>query len=107
MRYLSLGISPCPNDTALFYGLISGHVPLPGISLRLRIEDVDTLNRLAAICSLDITKISLHAYGHLRQDYVLLRTGAALGAVVVLCWWREIPLRLNACQVCVSQCRAV
>jgi len=79
MRYLSLGISPCPNDTALFYGLISGHVPLPGISLRLRIEDVDTLNRLAAICSLDITKISLHAYGHLRQDYVLLRTGAAVG----------------------------
>lgn len=79
MRYLSLGISPCPNDTAIFYGLISGHVPLPGISLRLRIEDVDTLNRLAAASSLDITKISLNAYGRLRQDYVLLRRGAALG----------------------------
>lgn len=79
MRYLSLGISPCPNDTAIFYGLISGHVSLPGISLRLRIEDVDTLNRLAAASLLDITKISLHAYGHLRQDYVLLRSGAALG----------------------------
>lgn len=79
MRHLSLGISPCPNDTAIFYGLISGHVSVPGISLRLRIEDVATLNRLAATCSLDITKISLHAYGHLREDYVLLRSGAALG----------------------------
>jgi 1,4-dihydroxy-6-naphthoate synthase len=79
MRHLSLGISPCPNDTAIFYGLISGHVSLPGISLRLHIEDVDTLNHLAATCSLDITKVSLYAYGHLRQDYVLLRSGAALG----------------------------
>jgi 1,4-dihydroxy-6-naphthoate synthase len=79
MRSLSLGISPCPNDTAIFYGLLNGHVPLPDLALRLRIEDVATLNRLAAARVLDITKISFHAYGHLRDDYVLLRSGAALG----------------------------
>lgn len=79
MQSLSLGISPCPNDTAVFFGLVSGRVPLDGFKLHPRIEDVSTLNRLAAAGRLDITKISLHAYGHLRREYALLRSGAALG----------------------------
>jgi 1,4-dihydroxy-6-naphthoate synthase len=79
MRSLSLGISPCPNDTSIFFGLISGRIALPGFALDLHIEDVETLNRLAAVSALDVTKVSIHAYAHLRDDYALLRSGAALG----------------------------
>lgn len=79
MEQLTLGYSPCPNDTFIFYGLIHGKVDLPDIKIRERLEDVETLNRLALESVLDLTKISYHALGHLRQDYVLLRSGGALG----------------------------
>ncbi len=79
MKTLSLGYSPCPNDTFIFYALIHGKIPLEGLSIEERLEDVETLNRMAARRELDITKVSFHAYGHLRDHYALLRSGAALG----------------------------
>lgn len=79
MRQLTLGYSPCPNDTFIFYGLIHGQVPCPGISFKERLEDVETLNQLALAEKLDLTKISYHALGHLRDNYCLLRSGGALG----------------------------
>ncbi len=78
-RTLSLGYSPCPNDTFIFYGLVHGRVPTPGVALKERLEDVETLNSLALAGALDLTKISYHALGHLRERYVLLRSGGALG----------------------------
>ena len=79
MQQLSLGYSPCPNDTFIFYGLVHGKVPCPGIKFNEQLEDVETLNQLALKKQLDLTKISYHALGHLREDYVLLRSGGALG----------------------------
>lgn len=79
MRALSLGYSPCPNDTFIFYALSHGRIPLAGLQIRERLEDVETLNTLALDQALDLTKISYHAFGHLRQDYALLRSGSALG----------------------------
>ena len=38
MHVLSLGYSPCPNDTFIFYGLVHGRIPLPGFSFRERLE---------------------------------------------------------------------
>ncbi|MEW6378117.1 MAG: 1,4-dihydroxy-6-naphthoate synthase [bacterium] len=77
---LSLGYSPCPNDTFIFSALVQGKVPLPeGITLRERLEDVETLNRMAFQEKLDISKVSCHAFGHVRNRYVLLRSGFALG----------------------------
>ena len=78
-RTLTLGYSPCPNDTFIFYALVHGKVRVPGISFRERLEDVETLNRLALEGTLDLTKISYHAFGHLRERYALLRSGSALG----------------------------
>ena len=78
-RQLTLGYSPCPNDTYIFYALVHGKVPVPGITFRERLEDVETLNQLALDGTLDITKISYHALGHLRERYALLRSGGALG----------------------------
>ena len=80
MKSLSIGFSPCPNDTYIFCGLVKGHIPLTGWSLQPeRIEDVETLNEWALQGRLDITKLSFHAFGHVLEDYVLLNAGAALG----------------------------
>ena len=79
MKTLSLGYSPCPNDTFIFYALVHKKIPVEGFSFAERLEDVETLNRLASHNELDITKISFHAFAHLRDHYALLRSGGALG----------------------------
>ena len=76
---LTLGFSPCPNDTFMFYPLIHGLVDTAGLSFQERLEDVETLNLLALQGALDITKVSYHALGHIRDEYALLRSGSALG----------------------------
>ncbi|PLY04211.1 MAG: 1,4-dihydroxy-6-naphthoate synthase [Desulfuromonas sp.] len=75
---LTLGYSPCPNDTFIFYALVHGKLDTK-IRVAERLEDVETLNRLALGSVLDLTKISYHALGHLRDEYCLLRSGGALG----------------------------
>ncbi len=80
MKSLSIGFSPCPNDTYIFCGLVKGYIPVSGCSLQSeQLEDVETLNEWALQGRLDITKLSFHAFGHVLQDYVLLKSGAALG----------------------------
>ena len=76
---LSLGFSPCPNDTFMFYPLVRGLVDTAGLTFREQLEDVETLNRLALAGELDVTKVSYHALGHIRDRYALLRSGSALG----------------------------
>src|SRR4051812_6596438 len=78
-RTLTLGYSPCPNDTFIFHALVRGLVGAEGLAFRERLEDVETLNRLAAEGALDVTKVSYGAIPHLVRDYVLLRSGGALG----------------------------
>jgi 1,4-dihydroxy-6-naphthoate synthase len=75
---LTLGYSPCPNDTFIFHALSHGLIKVP-FRLQVRHEDVETLNQLARQRVLDLTKISYHALGHLRDQYCLLRSGGALG----------------------------
>jgi 5,8-dihydroxy-2-naphthoate synthase len=80
MKKLSLGFSPCPNDTYIFCGLVNGEIPLPDWQLQpALLEDVETLNEWAMQGRLDITKLSFHALGQVLDKYVLLESGAALG----------------------------
>jgi 1,4-dihydroxy-6-naphthoate synthase len=76
---LTLGYSPCPNDTFIFHALVHGVVRADGVRFTERLEDVETLNRLAARGELDVTKISYGAAPGLLRNYVLLRSGGALG----------------------------
>lgn len=76
---LTLGFSPCPNDTFIFHALVSGRVEVEGVRFRERLEDVETLNRLALDGELDVTKASYGAIPHLLEHYQLLRSGGALG----------------------------
>ena len=79
MKTLRIGLSPCPNDTFIFHALLEGIVELEGYRLEPVFEDVETLNTLARDGTLEITKISFHAFGHLRNTYQLLDSGSALG----------------------------
>ena len=68
---LSLAISPCPNDTFIFCGMKDRY--------RLVLDDVEALNRGAEDAAFDIVKISVAAYGRIREQYALLRAGGAAG----------------------------
>ncbi len=79
MKSLTLGYSPCPNDTFIFYALIHDKIDTKNIKFKETLLDVETLNQKALHTELDLTKISYHAFGHMRKNYCLLRAGGALG----------------------------
>ncbi|GAB4387540.1 MAG: 1,4-dihydroxy-6-naphthoate synthase [Thermodesulfovibrionales bacterium] len=76
---LTLGYSPCPNDTFIFYALTHGKLDGGGLGFREALRDVETLNQMALRAELDVTKVSYAAFGGLRETYCLLRSGGALG----------------------------
>ncbi len=76
---LTLGFSPCPNDTFMFDALVHQKVDTEGLEFDVRLEDVETLNRMALEKQLDITKLSFNAFLHANSDYILLQSGSALG----------------------------
>lgn len=76
---LSLGFSPCPNDTFIFDAMIHQKIDTEGLSFEVSYDDVEALNQKAFGSELDITKLSYHAYAYLTENYVLLHSGSALG----------------------------
>ena len=59
---LSIGFSPCPNDTFIFDALVNKKVDTEGLEFEPVLEDVQTLNNWVANGKLDITKLSLPAF---------------------------------------------
>lgn len=80
MKQLSLGFSPCPNDTYIFYGLVNGLLDpdVPQFAAP-SLEDVETLNQWSLGARLDVTKLSFHAAAHVLDEYCILQSGSALG----------------------------
>ena len=76
---LTLGFSPCPNDTFIFDALVHKRIDTEGLDFKVAMLDVSALNDRAFRAELDVTKLSYHAYGHLTEEYALLRAGSALG----------------------------
>lgn len=76
---LTLGFSPCPNDTFIFDALVNGGMDTRGFEFDYVMEDVETLNRWAAEGKLDITKLSYNSFLHTADQYALLHAGSALG----------------------------
>lgn len=79
MKTLTIGYSPCPNDTFIFYGLVHGKINTGDLRFKEILFDVETLNKKAIKGAFDITKVSYHAFASLRKDYCLLRSGGAMG----------------------------
>ncbi|AIM35394.1 1,4-dihydroxy-6-naphthoate synthase [Sphingobacterium sp. ML3W] len=76
---LTLGFSPCPNDTFIFDALIHHKIDTEGLDFDIVYEDVETLNLKAFRGDLDVTKLSYHAFAYAVEDYELLDAGSALG----------------------------
>jgi len=76
---LTLGFSPCPNDTFIFDALIHHKIDTEGLEFEVFYDDVETLNQKAFRGELDITKLSYHAFAYVVDKYVLLDSGSALG----------------------------
>ena len=76
---LTLGFSPCPNDTFIFDALVNGGIDTGGLTFDAVLEDVETLNRWAFEGKLDVTKISFPALFQNSDAYAILPSGAALG----------------------------
>lgn len=76
---LTLGFSPCPNDTFIFDALVNNKLDTGGLSFDVVLEDVETLNRWAMEGKLDITKLSYGVLPLVLDKYVVLNSGSALG----------------------------
>jgi 1,4-dihydroxy-6-naphthoate synthase len=90
---LTLGFSPCPNDTFIFDAMIHQKIDTEGLSFEVSYEDVETLNQKTFKEELDISKLSFHAYAYAIENYVLLDAGSALGFGVgplLICNSKEI-----------------
>ena len=76
---LSLGFSPCPNDTFIFDALVNHAINTEGLHFDVHLEDVQTLNEWALDGKLDITKLSYGVVPKVLEKYILLNSGGALG----------------------------
>jgi 1,4-dihydroxy-6-naphthoate synthase len=76
---LTLGFSPCPNDTFIFDALVNQKMDTEGFEFDVVLEDVQTLNVWAAESKLDITKLSFPALFNNTDRYSILNSGSALG----------------------------
>ena len=76
---ITLGFSPCPNDTFIFDAMVHYKIDTEGLEFEVFMGDVEELNQKAFRSELDVTKLSFHAFAHLISDYQLLNSGSALG----------------------------
>ncbi len=76
---LTLGFSPCPNDTFIFDAMVHGRIDTEGLEFDYFLADVEELNRKAFASDVDITKMSYHAYAYAAENYLILDSGSALG----------------------------
>ena len=78
-KKLTLGFSPCPNDTFMFDAMVHGKIDTAGLEFEVVMDDVEALNQRAMKGELDVTKISFAAFTKATDKYLLLSSGSALG----------------------------
>lgn len=76
---LTLGFSPCPNDTFIFDALVNKKIDTREFEFEPVLADVETLNQWALQGKLDITKLSFPAFFRSLDNYTLLSSGSAIG----------------------------
>jgi 1,4-dihydroxy-6-naphthoate synthase len=71
--------SPDSDDAFMFYGLFSGAVKADGLAFVQETGDIESLNHRARDVAFDVTAISVAAYAHVHDKYVLLDAGGSFG----------------------------
>jgi len=80
MSYIiKLGISPCPNDTFAFYGLLTNRVDTGTLRFDIELLDIEHLNERMLRGEFDVCKVSFAAALAMAQEIVVLPSGSALG----------------------------
>ena len=79
MKPLRLSISPCPNDTFMFDGIVHGRVYCEGLAFEVEFHDIEELNAGVQQALPDVSKISCAVLPAITEHYRLLDSGAALG----------------------------
>lgn len=75
---LTLGLSPCPNDTFIFHALLHGLIK-NSFEINPIFSDVEDLNLRALNGELAITKVSVGVLPEVLDKYIILNSGGALG----------------------------
>src|SRR5262245_28549202 len=78
-RLIRVGHSPDPDDAFMFYALAKDKIDCGRYSFEHELVDIETLNRRAFAGELELTALSLHAYAHLADKYILCTCGASMG----------------------------
>jgi len=68
-KTLTIGFSPCPNDTFIFDALVNRKIETGSYHFEPILEDVETLNRWALQGKLDISKISYGVWPSVMEKY--------------------------------------
>ena len=76
---LTLGFSPCPNDTFIFDAMVNHKIDTKGLEFEVLLEDVQTLNQWAQEGKLSITKLSYGVLPLVLDKYSVMNSGSALG----------------------------
>lgn len=76
---LTLGFSPCPNDTFIFDALVNRKIDTGDLRFDVALEDVQTLNKWAIEGRMDFSKISYGVLPLITEQYSVLQSGGALG----------------------------
>lgn len=76
---LTLGFSPCPNDTFIFDAMVNQGMDIGNILFDYVMEDVETLNQWAFEGKLAVTKLSYNTLLKVSDKYALMDSGSALG----------------------------
>jgi 1,4-dihydroxy-6-naphthoate synthase len=78
-QVIRVGHSPDPDDAFMFYALAKGKIDTGRYRFVHELVDIETLNRRAFSGELELTAVSLHAYAHLADKYLLCSCGASMG----------------------------
>ena len=78
-KVIRLGISPCPNDTFAFHGLMERRVDWHSLDFRVELMDVQALNQTLSGDRFDVVKASFYAALRSSQSVGVLPSGSALG----------------------------
>lgn len=78
-QLIRVGHSPDPDDAFMFYALAKDKIDTGDLEFTHELVDIETLNQRAFSGDLELTAVSLHAYAHLQDKYMLCTCGASMG----------------------------
>ncbi|MEI8315485.1 MAG: MqnA/MqnD/SBP family protein [Verrucomicrobiota bacterium] len=76
---ITIGHSPDPDDAFMFYALTHDKLDTGGLKIKHHIAGIEELNHKAVAGELEVTALSVHAYGYTMDKYALMKCGGSFG----------------------------